>query len=518
MKITKIPCGEKISDDFHIKLNGMPAEAYAARVSAMPFNCIWPNHQRPPEQTEEASFLSFEMNEAVTVELIASKEFREAVIRPLSENICPEIDKKIIKFTIEHPGQYTVELDGMHNALHIFANPEMDFKISPNDDNVIYFPAGVHRPGVIKLESNQTLYIDRNAVVYGAVLAVNAENIRILGYGILDGSWEERNNNSVLVPLDFSRRNTQMDIYSPIMKELPVSEISLPATGSVLIKNKEQYLEFLEKWHVLNSCIHLYKCSNVEINGIIMRDAPCFTIIAANCQNTIFENLKLIGMWRYNSDGIDIFNSQNCIIRNSFLRNFDDCVVLKGIVGWDTQNMENILVENCVIWCDWGRSLEIGAETCAPEYRNIIFRDCDCIHNSSAALSVHSCDYTNVHDILYEDIRVEYSKYDEKPVYQSSDDAVFSSEHNIPLLIYAGFDGETYFSCERQKGTISRIIYHNIQAYTDNEAALPSIVLQGYNKDHTINEVSISGLTLNDKPVNGKSMLNANEFALNIKL
>lgn len=268
---------------------------------------------------------------------------------------------------------------------------------------------------------------------------------------------------------------------------------------------------------MLTSCIHLYHCSNVEINGIVLRDAPGYTITEADCENAVCDNLKLIGMWRYNSDGIDIFNSRNCIIRNSFLRNFDDCVVLKGIPGWDTRNMENILVENCVIWCDWGRSLEIGAETNAPEYRNIIFRDCDCIHNSSAAMSIHSCDYANIHDILYEDIRVEYSKYDEAPVYQENDDMVFSSTHGIPQLIYAGFDGETYYSCEYQKGEISRITYRNIQALTDNEAELVPIVLKGHNAGHRVSGVTIVGLTLNKKPADGNAMLDTNEFTDDIK-
>ena len=52
LKITNIPQEEKVSELYEIKLNGTPAKANFARVSAMPFNCIWPNHQRPLDQTE----------------------------------------------------------------------------------------------------------------------------------------------------------------------------------------------------------------------------------------------------------------------------------------------------------------------------------------------------------------------------------------------------------------------------------------------------------------------------------
>lgn len=61
---------------------------------------------------------------------------------------------------------------------------------------------------------------------------------------------------------------------------------------------------------------------------------------------------------------------------------------------------ENILVERCVIWCDWGRALEIGAETNAPEYRNIIFRDCDIIHGSSVMMDIQHHNRAEIHHIL----------------------------------------------------------------------------------------------------------------------
>lgn len=516
MRITNIPIGEKTSNDFEIKLNGIPAKAYFTRVSAMPFNCIWPGHQRKVEQSEEASFLSFEMDAPVEVELTAARTFEEVVIRPLSDGIKPETCGKHIRFTVEKPGQYTVELDGSHHALHIFANPEQDFGISPDAENVIYFPAGVHHPGKMILESNQTVYIDRDAVVYGSVVAVNAENIRILGYGVLDGSWEVREADTLLLPVDFLRRNPEHDIYSPgVMSGRPVEKSE--QKGSVLIHSKAQFMDYLNETKALSTCIHLYNCTNIEINGVILRDPTAFTILEANCQNSVCDNVKIIG-WRYNSDGIDLLNCGNCIIRNSFLRDFDDSVVLKGIPGFDTKNMENILVENCVVWCDWGRTLEIGAETCAPEYRSIIFRDCDCIHNSCAVLSIHSSDYARIHDIVYEDIRVEYSKDDLKLVLQKSEDMVFVPEHNVPMLVYAGFSGEVYYSIYHEKGQISDIRYNNIQVFTDPGADFPPIVIDGYGRKHTVRNLTFNGLWHNGKKLTDMNITATNEYYDAVKL
>lgn len=515
--ITNVPQQEKVSELYEIKLNGIPAKANFARVSAMPFNCIWPNHQRVLEQTEEAAFMNFAMSEPVKVEVTAQKAFQEAVVRPLSDGIVPQVDGNTIHFTIEKPGQYTLELDGWHNALHIFANPQLDYGVSEEDPNVIYFPAGVHHPGVIHLQSNQTLYIDRDAVVYGAVIAVKADNIKILGEGILDGSWEERNNSSILLPADQRRRNTQWDIYSPILKGQPTVDPVYPVKGTALLQDKDAFLKFLEDGNYLYTCIHLYQCKNVEIKGVTLRDSSGFTIIPANCENMTIDNIKIIGNWRYNSDGVDFFNCRNSVLKNSFLRCFDDCVVLKGIQGWDTWNMENILVENCVVWCDWGASLEIGAETNAPEYRNIIFKDCDCIHNAATALRVHHSDRALVHNLLYEDIRVEYSRYDLAMVYQKSDDMVFELRHTQADCILAYFNNEVYYSNDRVKGNIEAITYRNIQIHTDAGQSMPAIRFEGYGEGHEVSNVTVDGVYFNGERVTDAGVIEANAFSRDIR-
>lgn len=489
LKITRIPAGEAVSSDFDIRLNGQSAAAYAARVSAVPHNRAWPGHQRDLSQTELASFLTFVMgDEVVEVELLAARDFEEAVIRPLSENITPTVSGRRLSFVITRPGQYTVELDGPHHALHIFADPAVDFGVKEGDPGVIWFGPGVHRPGLIDLKSGQTLYIDQDAVVYGGVRAVQEERVRILGYGVLDGSEEKRRDDTLLLPYDLTRGY-------PVKGTAPAAE---PVQGSVLLEDRDSFLSWLEENQVLNGCVRLYACRNTLVQGIVCRDSASFTIIEANCEDTVCDNVKLIGMWRYNSDGIDLFNCRRCVIRNSFLRNFDDCVVLKGITGWDTWSMEDILVENCVLWCDWGRSLEIGAETCAPEYRGIVFRDCDCIHNETAAMDIQNGDRGRVHDVLFEDIRVEYSRYDVRGQLQDTEDEVFEAMSRLsPLAIAELYTG--LFSNDWVYGENRAITFRNIQVFTEADQPFPHILLNGVNFEHTTSGIRFEGVFHNGR-------------------
>ncbi len=494
MKITNVPDSEKTSELFTAKVNGVPVKACFARVSAMPFNCIWPGHQRDTAQTEEAAFISFSMDKAVEIELTFAKNFDEVIIRPVSKKVVPEVDCRVIKFTIEKVGQYSVEIDGIHNTLYIFADPEIDFSYGKD---VIYYGPGVHHTGMIELTDGQTLYIDRDAVVYGAVRAINAANISIIGNGILDNSFAQRTDNTLLVAHDIARRNTDNDRYSPFLKTVPSDEPQNSVVGSSILKDRQSFIDFLSKWNMIDSPVQLYGCNNVELNGLIIRDSAGFTVTAANCENFMCDNVKIVGNWRYNSDGIDLFNSSSCVIRNSFLRTFDDSIALKGIIGWDKKSFANILVENCVVWNDWGRALEIGAETCADEYRDIVFRDCNVIHASHTAIDIQSCDRAWVHDVLYENINVEYSRYDLAEQYQHSDDEVYDEKHGKAALIGCCFGGENYYSNDRVKGRISNITFRNINAYADAEDFVPKINIQNHDDEHTVSDIVYDGIFVN---------------------
>lgn len=100
LRIHHLPEGERTVSDFQVRLDGEETRPWFCRVSAMPYNTVWPGHQRPLDQTEEASFVSFEMDRPVSVSLTASKDFSEAVVRPLSKGMEIETEGREIRFTI----------------------------------------------------------------------------------------------------------------------------------------------------------------------------------------------------------------------------------------------------------------------------------------------------------------------------------------------------------------------------------------------------------------------------------
>lgn len=440
--------------DYRITIDGKEIKCQKCRVSKMPFNTVWPGYQRPLEQTEISSFISFDMDSPVDICVKLPRQPSDISIRPLSKNIEYEVLDNTVYFTIKTAGQYTFEVDGRHSVLHIFANIKEPF----DTKNVTYkFENGVYDIGKLILNSNESVYIGADATVYGDISSYDSKNIKIFGRGILDGSKSHR------------------------------------STADCNIGN--------------DGLISLTRCKNVEINGIILRDSCMWTVTPINCVGLEFNNVKVIGMWRYNTDGFDFVNCQNVHVSNCFLRTFDDSIVLKGLRLDDKKevekmNLENYLVENCVVWCDWGGALEIGAETVADEYKNIIFRNCDIIRTDQGAMRIQSGDRAEIHNVSYENINIEYSKYDQKNIYQKTADMVYepgdepAHDAFIKNWMYCGM-----WSDDNILGYVHDIKYNNIRIIKDKEVPMPLAVFKGGDKTHPMENITVENVYVNGEKI-----------------
>lgn len=359
-----------------VKLNGKELEVNKVRVSAMPYNHVFHGTQRPLDQTEDAYFATCDISEKSKIEIEVKEGFENYEIRPLEYSLSDKRDNNKVTIEVEKPMQFTFETDGYHNALHIFVNKPSE----KPDGDIIYYGKGKHTAGLIWLESGQTLYLEEGAVVSGVIYAKDASDIKIMGRGIIDSSAYRRGD-------DFN--DGGREIYDDLVSRGVVKD---PAEAGYICSN-----------------MVLYNCKNVYVEGITLKDSMFWSLIVRNhCENIIFDNIKIIGQWRYNSDGIDICASKNVTVKNSFIRSFDDCFVARApYLKDETEDVENITVKNCVMWCDWGKSLEIwhGSTPCA--IRNIKFEDIYLIRLSVVAMNIttwYGSEMALVENIAYKNI------------------------------------------------------------------------------------------------------------------
>ena len=445
-----------------LTLNGRPCPVRECRVSGIPFNRVWPGRQRPYSQSESAGYVLFSGDEPVTVTIELEAVADHPVVRPLSARIACSRDGRKVSFTLPGPGQYVFENGSQHHALHFFYDPVCDY--ADRDGARWYFGPGIHCPGVIHVESGDTVYIDAEAIVYGAVSGDGVENVKVIGGGVLDCSWEER--------------------------------------------------IFADCVNYVNSNMKFIQSRSIFISGVTLLNASCWTLMCFGCSDVVIDRIKIVGQWRYNTDGIDLCNTDHARILNSFVRSFDDTIVLKGLdfafehrPGWVTgRNVSDIEVRNCVLWCDWGRTCEIGYETAAPEYYNICFEDCDLIHNASVALDIQNGNYADVHDVVFRNLRVEYRSDALPEIYQESDDMVYDPQGRIGVPIVIGSLNHRFFPGDANFGSTHDVRFEDIRILTDPgfREKIPIVIANDSGEADFSNHV-IRNLTLNGNVVKADS-------------
>ena len=483
VKACPAPEGEALSDDFCVTVGGISTPVYTARVSAKPINYIWPGFpnircERPLDQTEIASFAYWDVSGPAKVDIVSTQPVQTVAVRPTSRGIQPVVEGNRISFEMPGPGYFTVEVNGTAKALHLFASPVEEDPLAAGDPGVRYFGPGIHRPGTMHLGGGETLYIAPGAVVYGAVLADDAENVRICGRGILDVSAMKRG-------------------------QTP-------------------------------GAISLAGCRNARIEGIIIRDVNRWAVVPTACEDVTITGLKLIGFWRYNADGINVVNSQRVRIDNCFIRAFDDCITMKGFdrhlhrfveLGRghpiDEMPVRHVRVSRCVIWNDWGVALKIGSETSAPEIADVVFEDCDVIRTMGALISIRLCSGAQVHDIRFEDIRLETHDNVSVPHIQKTQDETFpqpEKSNHCPKLVIMQIEKSYWgFTKIERLGSIRNIVIKDVSI---TGPRFPKSHLSGESDDNCIENVVVDNLRHNGKHIVGveNSGIKIGDFVKNVRV
>jgi len=423
-----------------------------------------------------AAYCSFDINGPVDIVIKVRRDVKWVDVRPRSAGIHVRFKDSIIQLRLAKPQQLSIELNGsIKNPLFLFANAPDIHKPEKNDKNVIYFEAGkIHYPGVIDLKSNQTLYIEGGAVVLGVIKAKGANNIKIAGRGVIDGTYNNR--------------------FSDSLVKKSKDDTSLLRT----LKGKyHRFMEFVD-------------CSNVTIEGITLHNSTTWQIVPINCTNVHIKNIKIISD-QASDDGIDIVRSKKVTIENCFIRTKDDNIVIKAHLDYPkTISVDNVLVSNCILWnALWGNAIEIGFELNAAEIKNIIFRNIDIIHvEAGAALSIHNAGSGHVKNVRFEDIRIEDArqKLFDFAIFRSvySEDGTRDPEVRKRFYLNGAWDGVLSVPADKKdhhatyRGQISNILLKNIKVI---DGLFPFSVFYGFDAQHPVKDVVIENLVVHGKKI-----------------
>ena len=326
---------------------------------------------------QQAAFAEFDIDRPVVVRITNHRPEKagRVDVRPHSRGIkASRVNDSIVELRLQRPEYLSMEFGGerLHN-LHLLVNspltehhtPDEPMAIdwvAPNSQDVfvqgarlIYFGPGVHRPkdlpgGDIKIPSNCTVYLAPGAVVKARLIVDHAENVRIVGRGILDH----------------------------------------PLRGVEITYSK-----------------------NVLVEGITVLNPAHYTIYGGQSSDITVRNIKSFSARSW-SDGIDLMCCRRVLVENCFLRTSDDCIALYNHRWWYWGGSEDIEVRRCVLWPDVAHSVNIGShgDDRNPEgetLRHVRIHDCDILYGDDAAglglLAINCGDNNHIRDVRFEHIR-----------------------------------------------------------------------------------------------------------------
>ncbi|MBQ9735242.1 MAG: hypothetical protein IJV96_00465 [Clostridia bacterium] len=379
------------STDYTVRIGDEEIPAYSCRISAYPFNRIWPGHQRPVSQTVPASFVNIVADESVTLSVTSHLDEAKMILKPRRAEERLVQDGNTVTFTLTEPGGYALLPDHYAHMLYIFVTRPLP---TPKREDVThYFGPGVHFAGQIALSSGQSVYLDKDAYVFGEIYACDAEDIRIFGNGILDGGTEER-------------------VWEACFGDAPIGNCKLK------------------------------RCKKVRIESVGFANAATWCMSFWRCEDVMIDGIRIFGQWRYNTDGVDMVNCRRMTLKNSFIHSFDDGVVIKGVSDYKETPNEDISVEHCSVWCDWGKALELGLETYCPAYRRITFKDIDVLRGGNTVCDLQMGDCAVIEDVTFSDIRIEMEHFFTPEVYQASENQVYAPSEKYAIPFFLGIGNE----------------------------------------------------------------------------
>jgi hypothetical protein len=332
--------------------------------------------QLPLDKEQSCSYTCFSFSGKIEVKVTGKESINSFKILPSSARIQGTVEGETLTFTLEKPQKLGIVLNGDYlNPLFLFADaPEQGVPdknapgtlvINEGDDckniseklqqaSVVWFEPGVHNIGIsFPVFANQTIYIEGGAYLMGTISGFMAPNVTIRGRGILAGDNISR---KYVLGLKEDRAKNNWE------------RLHYHAINMLSEDNKTSWNAFAD--------YPGHGCDNLTIEGITIASPRQFFIRATGVPITIY-NVKMVGSWPYNTDGISTIGQANTTVFDCFFHCNDDAIYV-------TPN--NCHIHHCNFWQGNNGCVFQFAWGSAPYTQGGGYiHDCNILHNGHVA-------------------------------------------------------------------------------------------------------------------------------------
>jgi polygalacturonase len=259
----------------------------------------------------------------------------------------------------------------------------------------VVVPSGKFSTGAIHLLSNVNLHISKDAVILFSrdtkkylpqvytrfeaielmnysplIYAFEQQNIAVTGEGELNGQASD--DNWWFWKGKWGHGGHQREARSVTQFQANERLKSMAEQG-ILVKDRV----FGEGDYLRPSFIQPYRCKNVLIEGVTIKDSPMWIIHPVLSENITIRKVKVISHGP-NSDGCDPESCKDVLIEDCMFDTGDDCIAIKSGRDHDGRRVnvasENIIVRGCTMKDGHG-GVVIGSEI-SGDVRNVFAENC----------------------------------------------------------------------------------------------------------------------------------------------
>ncbi|MDB4926127.1 glycosyl hydrolase family 28 protein [Mucilaginibacter sp.] len=246
-----------------------------------------------------------------------------------------------------------------------------------NKGGRVIIPAGNFTTGPIILKSGVEIHFNDDAALLGStnrfdytegkmavISAKGQHDIAITGNGTINGQGRDLIMNVLQLLTDGKIQDDQWKIKRPAEK------------------NRTNIFSIVD-------------CTNVRVTGVTLRDASGWVQTYKNCTGVVIDHMKVESVAYWNNDGIDIVDSKNVKITNSFFNAADDAICLKSEDA--NKSCENIWVENCTLRSS-ASGFKLGTGSVGA-FRKITVKNLTVYNTYRSAIALESVDGALIEDV-----------------------------------------------------------------------------------------------------------------------
>ncbi len=368
--------------------------------------------------------------------------------------------------------------------------------VKGNKNGVVYVPAGVYYVGNMVLGSNTYLYLEPGAALRIAkdksILSVNGCKTSMKnpdGTTGLDYTW--------WITTAFEEKDGEV---------VGSYDIKIGGRGTV----DSRGVDFWQSASLGSNTVIPIACSYFTCEGITIREAGCWSVVAVRSDHMEFSWLKIYQRLNMGEDdAIDICECQDVVVKNCAGYSLDDAFSAKtwpvkvGItMNWpgNPEYNDNVLFEDCLAYTRCF-GFKIGQGTDQNHY-NVVFRNNTVVY-SGVGLGIHCLSGAGiVYDSVFENC------YVEKVVLN---DLVL---HDGWFMIYTQPNG-------RGNANVKNVTVKNIYVYK-GAGGKKMTEIHGYDAESGVDGVLFSNIYYDGVRAESldelKPPLHTNEFATNIRM